>query len=182
VRDTLLACELAAPQELVIAYAPKESQEYFRALASRASLVPQVDGDLGARVEAAFASVFGRGATRAVAIGTDTPHLKPERIVRALDALADTDCVIGPASDGGYYLIALSQPHPELFRDVEWSTPRVLEQTLARAHSAGLRVELLEEMHDVDQADDVTRLAAELRKNPAMCRYTAHVLAEVLGE
>ena len=97
----------------------------------------QAGGDLGRRMDGAFASAFARGATRAVLIGTDAPALDRDRVERALDALRDHDLVLGPATDGGYYLIGLGASRPGLFRGVAWSTPAVLQATLERAARAG---------------------------------------------
>ena len=97
------------------------------------SLRAQARGGLGARLADAFARAFGRGATRVAIVGSDVPGVTRETALRALDALGDADVVLGPAEDGGYYLIALREPHPELVRGIDWSTPAVLAQTLERA-------------------------------------------------
>src|SRR3972149_1288660 len=100
-------------------------------------LVPQGAGDLGARMEAAFSRSFRRGARRVALIGTDTPGLTREIVIAALDALDDVDVVLGPAEDGGYYLLALRRPHPELFAGVVWSTATVPEGTRGGAAAGG---------------------------------------------
>lgn len=181
VRDTLRAaeraCERVPGAQVVACFAPRESEGYFREVAPRARLVAQVDGDLGARLEAAFASLFEGGARRAVAVGTDTPHLSPDTIERAFDALERNDCVLGPASDGGYYLIGLGRRAPSLFRDVEWGTDRVLARTREHARHARLRTALLEESFDVDRPRDLERLARLLGPDGEPCPHTARVLA-----
>ena len=95
--------------------------------------LPQARGDLGARLESAFAAAFADGATAVLAMGTDCPGLTTDRLRAALAALAASDLVLGPATDGGYYLIGLARPAPELFAGVPWGTERVLAATLARA-------------------------------------------------
>jgi glycosyltransferase A (GT-A) superfamily protein (DUF2064 family) len=99
------------------------------------------------------------------AVGSDHPDLPETVVVEAFEKLAaGNDVVLGPASDGGYYLIGVTRDslHPELFSDVDWSTARVLEQTLERCRTLGARVELLISLDDVDTPDDLKRLAERL--------------------
>jgi rSAM/selenodomain-associated transferase 1 len=140
---------------------------------------PQCDGDLGTRMAAAFGEAFGRGARRAAIVGTDVPELSAARIREALAALQDHELVVGPARDGGYYLIALSQPAPDLFAGVPWSTPAVLQATLERAGSLGLRTRLLSPLRDVDTLED---LRAEWRRvSPLLDVTTRGAIEAVLG-
>ena len=115
----------------------------------------QLAGDLGQRMTAAFAAAFAEGAGRVAIIGTDCPGLCAAHLVQALALLASHDVVLGPATDGGYYLLGLRRPQPELFIHKTWSTDSVLADTLADAHRLGLRVALLSELRDVDTADDL---------------------------
>ncbi len=129
----------------------------------------QQAGDLGARMTAAFAAAFAAGAGRVAIIGTDCPGLRASHLTQAFALLADHDVVLGPATDGGYYLLGLRQPHPELFRHKAWSTASVLADTLADAHRLGRRVALLPELHDVDTvADLATWRAAMLPEDKAI--------------
>ena len=104
---------------------------------------PQAPGDLGARLTAAFAAAFAGGARRVVAIGADAPLLGPGLVRRALRALRRRDAVIGPAADGGYYLVGLGKEVPGVFEGISWSTPSVLGETLRRIESGKLTHELL---------------------------------------
>jgi uncharacterized protein len=122
------------------------------------ALAPQADGDLGQRMARAFAEAFAGGARRVALIGTDVPALAFEDVRDALDSLDGHDVAIGPATDGGYYLIALKGPHPELFEGIGWSGPDVLAHTLDRASQRDLSVRVLRTIGDVDTAED---LAAE---------------------
>ena len=122
-----------------------------------APLIAQVEGGLGARMAAAFAEAFARGARRVALIGTDVPWLGRGTVLEALRQLDAHDVVPGPAEDGGYFLIALGRPLPALFEAIAWSTPTVLADTLARAAALGLRVHRLASMPDVDTLDDVRR-------------------------
>ena len=114
-------------------------------------VIPQPGGDLGARMAAAFEA----GVTALV--GTDIPALTADYVDRALGGLNEADLVVGPVEDGGYCLVAMNAPHPELFRAIPWSTPRVLAATLDAAHGLKLTVGLLEPLWDVDDADDLDR-------------------------
>jgi glycosyltransferase A (GT-A) superfamily protein (DUF2064 family) len=88
-------------------------------------------------------------------VGSDAPGVTRETALRTLEALGAADVVLGPADDGGYYLVALRAPHPELVRGIDWSTPAVLQQTLERATAAGLIVRQLERLRDVDTLADL---------------------------
>lgn len=119
--------------------------------------VPQAAGDLGARLERAFAAAFAEGCEAVAAIGSDCVELAPAHFAEAWQALATHDAALGPTEDGGYYLLALRAPCPALFADIAWSTPAVCAQTLDRAAEAGLRVHLLPKLHDVDTEADWRR-------------------------
>lgn len=125
----------------------------------------QPEGDLGERMTTAFAAAFAAGAGRVAIIGTDCPGLRASHLTQAFEALETADVVLGPATDGGYYLLGLRQPQPELFQNKTWSTDSVLTDTLADARRLGLRVALLPALRDVDNADD---LAAWNAAHPAL--------------
>ena len=112
--------------------------------------LPQGPGNLGERLQRAFEAAFVEGTRRAVVIGSDCPYVTPEDIEAAWLALTTNDLVLGPSTDGGYWLIGLSALQPSLFDDIPWSTDRVFQETLSRAKNAGLRVHRLRELTDVD--------------------------------
>ena len=141
--------------ETLVFFDPPGAAKAMRAWLPGMRLRPQCAGDLGARMTAAFARAFERGARRVAIIGTDAPAVTRETAAGALTALDEADVVVGPAEDGGYYLLALRAPCPELFENVAWSTPAVLEETLARAATAGLRVRQLRRLRDIDTLEDV---------------------------
>ncbi|PSN10297.1 hypothetical protein C7293_28650 [filamentous cyanobacterium CCT1] len=116
---------------------------------------PQAEGGLGDRLVAAFSQSFALGRPGAIAIGSDCPALTADHLAAALAALHRVDVVLGPATDGGYYLIGLRQPEPALFEAIAWGTDRVLAQTLAAATAQGLTVELLTPLTDVDRPEDL---------------------------
>ena len=133
-----------------------EIEAWLRGIASARELrfVAQVAGDLEARLVAAFSAAFTDGFGMVAAIGSDCVELTAVHFAEAWQALETHDAALGPAVDGGYYLLALRAPHPELFRDIAWSTAAVCRQTLDRAEAAGLRVHLLPTLRDVDTAED----------------------------
>ncbi|HEU5312098.1 MAG TPA: TIGR04282 family arsenosugar biosynthesis glycosyltransferase, partial [Candidatus Eisenbacteria bacterium] len=127
----------------------------------RLTILSQSEGDLGHRLRSAFAALRSRGAERVVAIGTDTPHLDPDLVVNAFEALGTHDLVIGPAEDGGYYLIGMREPADGMFESIAWSTPTVLDSTLERARALGHSVEMLPRSYDIDDAGTLLRAARE---------------------
>lgn len=119
----------------------------------------QVAGDLGQRMQRAFAEMFASGCNYCCIIGSDAPDLPVSYIQESFDILAaeQTDVVIGPTHDGGYYLLGLSRLRPQLFTNIDWSTPLVLKQSRAAAENAGARVLLLPEWYDIDTQFDLDK-------------------------
>ena len=145
----------AGDYERLVFFDPPESLPQMRDWLPGVRLMAQSGDDLGARMADAFARAFARGASRVAIVGTDAPGVSRATVREALSALDTADVVIGPADDGGYYLIALRAPRPELFAGIEWSTPGVRGQTLARAAAAGLSVRELARLRDVDTLEDL---------------------------
>jgi rSAM/selenodomain-associated transferase 1 len=114
----------------------------------------QSTGDLGDRMAQAVREGLV-DADSVCIVGTDIPDLDRATVLKAFSALEEADAVLGPATDGGYYLVALDDEHPLLFEDIPWSTREVLDSTLERAGRAGLSVSLLDPMTDVDRLADV---------------------------
>jgi len=112
-------------------------------------------GDLGERMARAIADAFQSGGERVVLVGTDCPGLTGVLVQRALELLKSNDLVLGPASDGGYYLIGVRRIVPQLFSEILWGTSEVLEKTLRIADKMQLRVFLLEPLDDVDRPEDL---------------------------
>jgi hypothetical protein len=118
------------------------------------TLRPQGEGDLGIRLHQAFSDSFADGFQRVVVIGSDCPTVTEADVRAAWSALESHDVVLGPAKDGGYWLIGLRAPQPALFDRMEWSTETVFRETLRRAKDAGLCVHRLSERTDIDTAED----------------------------
>lgn len=115
----------------------------------------QADGHLGERMMQAFAGLFEKGYKRVIIIGSDCPHLEAADIDHAFEKLADVDVVLGPAADGGYYLLGMKRLRAALFQNKTWSSNSVLAQTMADIREGGLSWALLRELHDVDELKDV---------------------------
>lgn len=124
---------------------------------------------------------LARGHDRVIICGTDNPSLPPRILDQAVAALDDHDLVIGPATDGGYYLIGLRRPAPALFENMVWSTPTVFAETLARADQARLRTACLPVWYDVDTADDLRRLAAHLASDPGIVAPATRLALDAAG-
>ncbi len=122
---------------------------------------PQGNGDLGKRMHRAFSEANGP----AIIIGSDCPEVKISDLQAAAEALQTQDAVLGPAKDGGYWLIGLNAPCPALFDGIEWSTETVLQTTLAKADKAGLTVKLLRELADVDDWESFNDQFSKLEKS-----------------
>lgn len=117
----------------------------------------QVEGDLGQRMQASFERAFAGGAEAVVLTGSDIPGLNSRIVRAAFDALDTSPVVIGPARDGGYYLIGMRAPGAPLFEGVEWSTDCVLAQTEALASAQGLDIVRMPELHDIDTIEEYMR-------------------------
>ncbi len=167
--DTLGVVESCA--DVVIAFTPATGRSTLERLLGRhRRLLPQGPGDLGDRLARVFEQLCVEGKP-VLAVGSDCPGLTADRIGSAAAALRRVDVVLGPALDGGYYLIGLRKPHPELFRNIPWSTPEVLEVTRSCAAEAGLRVELLEPARDLDTPEDLFEWYAGARSEDFAAGY-----------
>jgi rSAM/selenodomain-associated transferase 1 len=118
----------------------------------------QSGSDLGERMLNAFSFVFQGGYSKAVIVGTDCPALSEQIIQVAFKTLDDVDVVIGPAFDGGYYLLGLKRVYAFLFENIGWSTGDVLAETINRCKLHHLSFALLQQLHDVDEVKDLVHL------------------------
>lgn len=144
-------------------------------------LFPQQGNTLGDRMFDAFTRAFQGGPEACCIIGTDSPDLPLEHIVKAFDLLdrEDIDAVFGPAEDGGYYLLGLKQAWEGFFDFIPWSTRNVLDSSLERSRHLGLRTALLPEWYDIDTRDDLLRLIASGEDSAPAVRRTARRLLRV---
>jgi rSAM/selenodomain-associated transferase 1 len=158
-----------------IAFSPEGAEPAFAGVAGPGfGLLAQRGADLGERLHHAAEDLLARGYASVLLVDSDTPSLPPEHLVEAARALDPRraragprpELVLGPAWDGGYYLVGLSRPLPEIFRGIDWSTPRVLGQTVAAAQAAGLSIHFLPSWYDVDTPADLARLQRDLERTP----------------
>jgi rSAM/selenodomain-associated transferase 1 len=139
----------------VLAFDPPAAEADFAALAAgRFALAPQGDGDLGRRLHRFITAAHDHGARAVVVVGADSPTLPVEFIDRAFAALDDADVVVGPACDGGYYLLGCGSRLPPVFDDIAWGSDHVLTQTVAALDDPQWRLSVLPPWYDVDTPAD----------------------------
>lgn len=163
----------AAGDRTCVAFTPDDARaEVATLVPPRTELIAQRGGHLGERMSAAADYAFAAGADRAVVVGTDAPALTRHALSDAFAALDHTGAVIGPALDGGYYLIGMRRALPQLFTiDPQlWGGPWVLTATLAQARAAGVQVALLPAARDLDDIDDARALRDDPRVPLALRR------------
>lgn len=177
----------------VLGFAPNDadSREYFTGIGEDAfDLWPQPDVSLGERMAAFFEHEFASGAERVVLIGSDSPNLPGEIIQQAFVALAEKDCVIGPATDGGYYLIGFrsrARSHVQrMFANIKWSTHQVLGQTVERIREANISLSIMPPWYDIDTVEDLailrSHIAATGLAGGNQASRTAELLEKLAGE
>jgi rSAM/selenodomain-associated transferase 1 len=168
-----------------LCFAPAGARDRMAALAPGYRLLPQVDGDLGDRLAACAAALHAAGATRLAIVGADTPHLPVAWCRAAFQLLDDVDVMLGPALDGGYYLIAIDgsagPPPAELFTGVPMGSNQVLGETLGRARRLGLRTGLLPPLRDLDRIEDLQAAldGGELASSPRSLTVVGRLLPQL---
>jgi uncharacterized protein len=148
-----------------VAFAPSGSEEFFRRiLPTRIGLIDACQPSLGDCLLSTSRQIFARGHVSAVLLNGDSPTLPTGLLIDAVGVLEQPGerAVLGPSSDGGYYLIGLKTVHHRLFEDIAWSTERVAAQTLERAREIGLDVHVLSAWYDVDDVEDLRRLSRDV--------------------
>ncbi len=154
--------------DLVIAYTPIEAQSDLQALIGDGAIyIPQIGADLGERLTSATRWATEQEYAKILFVGSDSPTLPISYISQALTLLDSRDTVIGPSTDGGYYLIgfsaaALTTTVPHVFEEITWSTAEVFQQTVDRIHSAKATLGLLPPWYDIDTAEDLAFLHAHI--------------------
>ena len=161
-----------------LAYSPANAEAMMRQIGGTDyQYLPQQGDDLGARMNQVFADLWRRGHGNVVVIGSDLPALPLQILDDAFTRLssAESQVVLGPSRDGGYYLIGMNQPTPEIFANMTWSHDQVLAETTARLKALGVSFGLLPSWFDVDTVEDLRRLRAE--SDPAISRAAPRTLA-----
>lgn len=168
--DTVEVVE-SAEAEAVIAFTPTTARRPLeRLLGRRRRLLPQPPGELGDRLEGIQASLHGAGRPVLV-VGSDCPGLTPDRLREAVAALERAPAVLGPALDGGFYLLGTSRPEPDLLRGIPWSTADVLEATRRRLRERGLEIRELPVERDLDTPRDLFEWFAVARESSRESAY-----------
>jgi uncharacterized protein len=155
--------------QLFIAFTPPSAASFFEALLPReASCFCQQGDSLGDRMRHAFAVLFSRGFSRVVLIGGDLPAIPLEALADAVAALEnDSEVILGPSLDGGYYLVGMSQLISEIFEGILWSQPDVLTLTTAKLVSLKKKYKLISPWYDIDTIDDLRHLESDFAAAPA---------------
>jgi rSAM/selenodomain-associated transferase 1 len=161
--ETILArTEDIGFRRIIFCHPPEKSQGFKDWLGDNEVYFQKGD-TLGERLSNAFEFIFEKGAKRVIAIGSDSPTIDGKLIIKAFNKLESKECVIGPAQDGGYYLIGLSHFHREIFKDINWSTKDVFSQTKDKVNKLGLEFSILDKEIDIDSFDDLLVLKDRLK-------------------
>lgn len=164
-KDTIESMENVSAAQIVISYTPAGGERYFDGVLTNGHrMIAQRGESFGDRLYYALEDLLREGFDTASIMDADSPTLPREYIAQTFEELARPGdrVVLGPASDGGYYLIGIKRPHRRLFEEIAWSTPSVLAETVDRAAQIGLEVKLLPEWYDVDDTGDFERLKREI--------------------
>ena len=141
--------------DVEVRYAGGDESQFRAQFGLQTRYSPQSEGSLGERMNSAVAAAFSTGAKRVVIIGTDCPGLEASHLTHAFEQLTNRDVVIGPATDGGYYLLGMRRHLPAIFDDIAWGTENVLRQTHSKAAEVSVRPSQLSPLSDVDYAEDL---------------------------
>lgn len=185
-----------APIQGCVAYAPAGDERVFDGMLADGTRLVLADGEgiaaprvigFGRSLLQAARSLFAEGHDAVCLLNSDSPTLPTRLLKQAADALAKPGdrVVLGPAEDGGYYVVGMKAPHVRLFQDIAWSTATVARETRARAQELGLPVVEIDTWYDVDDAVSLRRLCRELSSRPQggddVCSYSAPATAECLA-
>ena len=143
--------------ERMIFYSPPEYRGRFESWIPGEELLPQKGRDIGDIMQNALKDLFDLGTSKAVIAGVDIPDLDRAIICDAFLKLENADAVIGPAEDGGYYLIGMKAEYPAIFQDISWSTGKVFDQTVRTIEKMGLRYSTVRTLYDVDRIEDISK-------------------------
>jgi len=176
--DTLALARSLGEVEVAIMCPDTDVNELAQLAGNVVSVVAQKGDGLAAGLTSVFAHFAEGYQRRVIAFNSDSPHLPRSVLEDAFETLAAHDVVVGPTADGGYYLVGAKASHPTLFVSDGLGTSSALERLLSSALSLEISVGFADPFYDIDVADDLTRLAAELRLSPARAPRTARWLKE----
>jgi rSAM/selenodomain-associated transferase 1 len=176
--DTLALAQSLSDVEVAIMCPDSDVTQLAQLAGREVSVVAQKGEGLAAGLTSVFAHFANDHQRRVIAFNSDSPHLQRSVLEDAFETLAAHDVVVGPTHDGGYYLVGAKASHPTLFAGDGMGTSSALERLLARVRALELSVGLADAFYDIDVADDLTRLAEELRLTPAKAPRTAQWLKD----
>lgn len=176
--DTVALAKSLSGVEVAVMCPESDKGELADLLGNTVQIVAQQGEGLAAGLTSVFRHFTAAGRQQVIAFNSDSPHLAPSVLDDAFQILASSDVVVGPTHDGGYYLVGARSSHPSLFEGDGMGTNSALERLLARIRTLGLSARLTEPFYDIDVADDLVRLAGELRLAPARAPRTAAWFAE----
>jgi len=176
--DTLALARSLGEVEVAVMCPESDVRELAQLAGNNTSVLAQKGEGLAAGLISVFAHFAKDAQRRTIAFNSDSPHLPRSVLESAFENLASHDVVVGPTHDGGYYLVGATASHPELFAGDGMGTSSALERLLSRARALALSVGFVDPFWDIDLVDDLTRLASELRLDPAKAPRTARWLRE----
>jgi rSAM/selenodomain-associated transferase 1 len=176
--DTLALAQSLSDVEVAIMCPDSDVTQLAQLAGREVSVVAQKGEGLAAGLTSVFAHFANDHQRRVIAFNSDSPHLQRSVLEDAFETLAAHDVVVGPTHDGGYYLVGAKASHPTLFAGDGMGTSSALERLLARVRALELSVGFADAFYDIDVADDLTRLAEELRLTPAKAPRTAQWLKD----
>lgn len=173
IKDMLFKSTFIPTCQPVLHYTPDNAFSAFKTLLPfHRDFCSQSSGDLGSRMQLAFQVAFDAGMKAVILIGSDIPTLPPAIITKAFHYLKEYPITLGPCHDGGYYLIGLQKPAPRLFKDIDWGSAQVINQTINSAKSLNLEIKLLPTWYDIDQPKDIIKVAMDFLEKKANIIYS----------
>ena len=177
-QDTLKLAQSLSSVKVAIMCPESDVNELAQLAGHETSVVAQEGDGLAAGLTSVFARFAACHQRRAIAFNSDSPHLPRSVLEDAFERLAVHDIVVGPTHDGGYYLVGAKASHPTLFANDGMGTRSALDRLLARTQALELSVGMVAPFYDIDVADDLTRLAEDLRRSPTRAPRTAQWLKD----
>ncbi len=170
--------------DVYVFFTPKEEKDLVREILGKDMFLFSQEGfDLGERMKNAIGSILRKGYEKVILIGTDIPQIKLETFENAFAALDDSDIVINPTFDGGYYLIGMKREHDAIWRIEHYGTNTVVEDTLQRIKDEKLSVAMGETYYDIDDREDLVRLYREIMDGTVFnCSFTERYMKKTLRE
>jgi uncharacterized protein len=187
VNDLVKNIQVDKNYDIFFFFTPKSSVNVVQQwLGYEFNLVPQSDGDLGKRMSTALIWAFENNYQKAVLIGSDCPTMDQKLILNAFKNLENSDVVLGPSEDGGYYLVGTKSPQPEIFENIHWSSDVVFSETILRIKENNRTYSKLEIKSDIDKYSDLVKLNTFLKTSQngflSLIPETGKMLGEIINK